>query len=116
MLYPHIPPEITWTLPHLVAPLLELGLVPPNLGQLALPEAGAMTLLPLAALALYALFWASQRARDVRLWALSIVVGAALLAPQTSLAPLPTASAEHAFVFVRDHWAAPASRPFWRVE
>lgn len=102
-LYPHVPPDLDWPLAHLFPALLEASRAPDNwlLTRGASPE---VSLLPLAALAIGAWIFASQRTRDRRSVALSIALAAVLVAPHFAFAPERTPAIDQTVTYVVEHW------------
>lgn len=102
-LYPHVPPDLDWPLAHLFPALFEAGRAPDN-PLLAWGAPPAVSLLPLAAIAIGAWVFASQRARDRKTLLLSTALAAALVAPQILVAPDRTPAVDQTVTYIVDHW------------
>jgi len=102
-LYPHVPPDLDWPLAHLFPALLEAGRAPDN-PLLGWGVPAAASLLPLAAIAVGAWVFASQRARDPKTLALSAVFAISLVAPQILAAPARTPAVDQTVTYIVEHW------------
>jgi hypothetical protein len=102
-LYPHVPPDLDWPLADLFPALLEAGRAPDN-PLLAWGAPPAMSLLPLAAIAIAAWVFASQRARDRKTLALSAAFAITLVAPQILAAPDRTPAVDQTVSYIVEHW------------
>ena len=102
-LYPHVPPDLDWPLAHLFPTLLEAGRVPDN-PLLAWGAPAAASLLPLAAIAIGAWIFASQRTRDAKTLVLAAAFATGLVAPQLLAAPDRTPAVDQTVTYIAEHW------------
>ncbi len=100
VLYPHVPQEIDWPLAHLAWPLLKAGRAPHTALEL-LGITGALTLVPLAALAALGVRWAHGRIR-LGVWLTASLCAVSLL--WVSTLPEPDGASNRAYEAVETMW------------
>jgi hypothetical protein len=98
-----VPPDLDWPLAHLFPTLLEAGRVPDN-PLLAWGAPAAASLIPLAAIAIGAWIFASQRTRDAKTLVLAAAFATGLVAPQLLAAPDRTPAVDQTVTYIAEHW------------
>ncbi len=102
--YPHLPDNLSAPFRQLFVELLREGYVPSNAGRYLLGLEGPASMLPLAMIGLYALWWASQHTTSPRRLAGAGAVALLVLSPHLLAAPTPTDAVRREVRSIKDRW------------